>query len=584
METVSILDFGSQYTQLIARRVRELETYSEIDDHDRNPEELKERKAIILSGGPASVFEESSQKCHPDLFKLNVPTLGICYGMQMAAHALGGRVERGRIGEYGKTKIILKDCDLFRGLEKEQTVWMSHFDHVAEVPEGAEVLATTEDGIIAAFRMGNFYGLQFHPEVTHTENGRQMLSNFIRNIAGCSGGWTMKGFIQGQKERIKGLVGGSRVLAGVSGGGDSTIAASLVHSVIGDRLSCVYVDTGLQRKGETEEVVRKFRGIGMDIIVVDAEKRFLERLKGVDHPEQKRKIIGNEFIEVFSEKARELKEEGIGFLLQGTLYPDVIESKSPRSGPSATIKTHHNVGGLPEDLKFQLIEPFKWLFKDEVRRVGLELGLPRDMAVKEPFPGPGLGVRFVARTREPDPDFSSRVSEIARSHGMEGTVSPAITVGVQGDERTDRNLVLLSGERDWGRIRAACMEAIRKTPANRVLYVLGGNPSPQASRLEISKKNLDLLREADHIVRSSFREAGIEASQTPVAMFPGRDGPWIAISPFRTDDYMTATPLAAGSELQWELLDCIRERIMSLGIEGVALGVSDKPPSTIEFE
>lgn len=374
-EWIAILDYGSQVTQLIARRLREQKVYCEIIRFDTSAEELKKRapKGIILSGGPCSVPDEDSPKCDPALFDLGIPVLGICYGMQLTAYTLGGAVQPGLKREYGKAMMrITKDSPLFSGLPTDLQVWMSHGDKVEVMPEGFEVVAESDNCPFATMQNleRNIFGVQFHPEVVHTPQGKEMLWNFAFKICGCSGDWEMSKFIESTVKQIQGKVGTDHVLLGLSGGVDSSVVAALLHKAIGDQLHCVYVDNGLMRYRETEEIEELFgKAFGIDLHVIRAGDLFLSKLAGVSEPEQKRKIIGGTFIEVFAEKARELSDK-VKFLGQGTLYPDVIESVSPIGGPSATIKSHHNVGGLPDDLQFDLIEPLRELFKDEVRRVG----------------------------------------------------------------------------------------------------------------------------------------------------------------------------------------------------------------------
>ncbi len=402
-ETIIILDFGSQYTQLIARRIRESQVYCEILPFKVDPDFFKDKnlKGIILSGGPSSVFDKNAPVCNKKVFELNVPVLGICYGLQLLAHLFGGKVEKSKRREYGKAIInIIDHQDLFKGLKKRLSVWMSHGDFVNKLPKGYKRLASSENIPLAAVKNPEqrIFGVQFHPEVAHTQNGIKTIQNFLYDICGCKGNWTPKSFIKSAVNEIKEKVGKGKIVLGLSGGVDSSVCAVLVNKAIGKQLSCIFVDNGLLRKKEALEVKQAFKGFNMNINFVDATERFLSRLKGVVDPEEKRRIIGRTFIEVFEEEANKIGE--VEFLAQGTLYPDVIESTSFK-GPSATIKTHHNVGGLPEEMNLELIEPLRELFKDEVRKIGRELQLPENILGRHPFPGPGLAVRILGEiTRE----------------------------------------------------------------------------------------------------------------------------------------------------------------------------------------
>ena len=503
-ERVLVLDFGSQYTQLIARRVRECGVYSEIVPHTVRARDLAKDPpaALILSGGPASVTAARSPTCDPRLLGLGVPVLGICYGLQLMAKLLGGRVRAADRREYGLAVIdVLGRRDLFHGLASQQRVWMSHGDQVVKPPRGFQVLARTDTAPVAA--MGHaakrLYGLQFHPEVAHTARGVEMLRNFLFRVARCRGGWTAESFIETTIAGLRQLVGDEQVICGMSGGVDSSVLAALLHRAIGERLHCVFINNGLLRKNEAVNVRRNFRErLGIRLHYVNAAGQFLERLRGVASPERKRHIIGNVFIRVFEREARRLGMPR--FLAQGTLYPDVIESTSAHGGPSATIKTHHNVGGLPEDLRFDLIEPFRYLFKDEVRRVGAELGLPDRMIWRHPFPGPGLAVRIVGPVnrrklgilREADAILLEELHASKQYNRMWQAFAlllPVKAVGVMGDERTYANVIALRAvtsldgmTADWARLppdvlaRIATRIINEVKGVNRVVYDVSSKP------------------------------------------------------------------------------------------------------------
>ena len=514
---VLVVDFGAQYAQLIARRVREARVYSEIVPHTMSAVQMlaKRPAAVILSGGPSSVYEPGAPSLDAELFDTEIPVFGICYGFQAMAQALGGTVDKTGRREYGGTTLrVATPGVLFDGLPAEQSVWMSHGDAVTAAPAGFLVTAESDGAPVAAFESvgRRLAGVQFHPEVLHSEHGQRILEHFLIDIAGCEPSWTMESVIDDQVERIRDQVGAGQVICGLSGGVDSAVAAALVHKAVGDQLTCVFVDHGLLRKGEAEQVERDYvAATGIKLVVVNAEEKFLGALSGVSDPEQKRKIIGREFIRTFEEAERKLVAEAIDdnqpikFLVQGTLYPDVVESGG---GVTAGIKSHHNVGGLPEDLDFELVEPLRTLFKDEVRAIGAELGLPAEIVQRHPFPGPGLGIRIVG---------------------------------------------------------------------------------------EVTKERLDLLRDADAIVREELTAAGKDGEiwQCPVVLLAdvrsvgvqgdGRSyGHPIVLRPVSSEDAMTAD----WSRLPYELLARISNRITNEveGVNRVVLDVTSKPPGTIEWE
>jgi GMP synthase (glutamine-hydrolysing) len=504
-EWIAILDYGSQVTQLIARRIREQKVYCEIIRFDTPAEELKKQapKGIILSGGPCSVPDEDSPKCDPGLFELGIPILGICYGMQLTAHILGGAVKPGLKREYGKAMMqIKKDSPLFKGLAPDIQVWMSHGDKVEVMPEGFEVVAESDNCPFATMQdlNRNIFGVQFHPEVVHTPQGKEMLWNFAFKVCTCSGDWEMSKFVEDTIKQVRAQVGDDHVLLGLSGGVDSSVVAALLHKAIGDQLHCVFVDNGLLRYREVADVEELFgNAFGIDLTVARAGDLFLGKLTGVSDPEEKRKIIGNIFIDVFAEKARGLGKK-VKFLAQGTLYPDVIESVSPIGGPSATIKSHHNVGGLPDDLQFKLIEPLRELFKDEVREVGRELGLPSYVVDRQPFPGPGLAVRIIGDITSERIDVLQQADLRVREEIMKmpnhldvwqyfAVLLPIQTVGVMGDDRTYENVVAVRAVEsrdgmtaDWYKLPYEVMDSISSRiinevrGVNRVCYDISSKP------------------------------------------------------------------------------------------------------------
>jgi GMP synthase (glutamine-hydrolysing) len=506
-DKILILDFGSQYTQLIARRVRAGKVYCEIWPFSADLEEVREfaPRGIILSGGPSSIYSDGAPVCHEGVFRLGVPLLGICYGMQLMAHLLGGKVLKSLRGEYGGTRLQVDDYgDLFHGLNRPDLphldVWMSHGDRVEELPPGFSALAHSENSPAAAVadRERRFYGLQFHPEVAHTPQGTEILDNFIFRICGCEHSWTMQSFIQHTVREIKEKTGGGKVVCALSGGVDSAVAATLLSRALGDGLICIFVDNGLLRRGEAQEVLTVLReNFRVEVVFIDAAERFLTRLTGVTDPEQKRKIIGEEFIRVFEETADRLGD--IEYLAQGTLYPDVIESVSFK-GPSAVIKSHHNVGGLPEEMGLKLIEPLRELFKDEVRLLGEELGLPREVLWRQPFPGPGLAVRVLGEVNREGLEILRKADAILieeiRAAGLYydiwqsfAVLLPVKSVGVMGDERTFENVIGIRAVHstdgmtaDWVQLPYPLLQRISSRiinevkGVNRVVYDISSKP------------------------------------------------------------------------------------------------------------
>ncbi len=502
-ETIAVLDFGSQYSQLIARRIRECNVYSRIAPYNITAEDLKKENldGIILSGGPASVYNADTPLCDPEIYNLGIPILGICYGLQLTIKNMGGEVARSSAREYGKAELELtRDCKLFDGLDNILTVWMSHGDKVLSLPEGFISVAETENTEYAAVQDldRQFYGIQFHPEVVHTPKGKEIIRNFCHSICGCTGNWTMKSYIEQSISEIRKTVGNDKVILGLSGGVDSSVAAALIHKAVGSQLTSIFVDT-LMRKNEGERVKNVFeKNFNINLKYVAAEDRFVARLSDVADPERKRKIIGHEFIEVFQEAANQI--EDVKFLAQGTTYPDVIESVPIGGNPSALIKSHHNVGGLPEKMNLKLLEPLSRLFKDEVREVGRQLGLPEEIVMRQPFPGPGLAVRILGPVtkealtvlREADAIVVEEIKKADLYYTIWQSFAvllPVKTVGVMGDERTYENVIALrvvdsmdGMTADWVHLPYELMGLISNRiinevdGVNRVVYDLTSKP------------------------------------------------------------------------------------------------------------
>jgi len=501
---IAILDFGSQYTHLITRRIREHKVYSGIVPYNIGADELSARKpkAVILSGGPASVTAAKSPVCDKDIFNMGIPVLGICYGAQLMAKLLEGNVAKAKTREYGKATLSIRSKKtLFKDLLSKETIWMSHGDRITKLPKGFRVIGSTSNSPVAAMEHPekNFFGVQFHPEVVHTPKGKIILKNFLFNIAGCKPSWDMYSFAQNTIKELRNRINGEKVLCGLSGGVDSSVLAVLLHKAIGKNLVAIFIDNGLLRKHESELVEKRFRkNFRINLKVIDASKVFLNGLKGVTDPEKKRKIIGKLFIRIFEKEAKKMGK--IKFLAQGTLYPDVIESKSPIGGPSATIKTHHNVGGLPSRMDFELIEPLKDLFKDEVRLLGKELGMPEEAIYRQPFPGPGLAVRVIDKITKNRLDLLREadwilIDEIKRSGLYRKlwqsfcVLLPIKTVGVMGDERTYENVVAVRAVTSedamtahWAKLPYELLETISSRiinevkGINRVVYDISSKP------------------------------------------------------------------------------------------------------------
>ena len=501
---ILIIDFGSQYNQLIARRVREHRVYCQIEPPEIGLEKIQSLKpeGIILSGGPSSIYEKNSPKVDTGIFALGVPVLGICYGLQFMVDALGGQVIAARKREYGFAELSIKNAEgIFAGVAKKTKCWMSHGDTIGGLPKGFRITASTANTAVAAAEdpKRRFYGLQFHPEVVHTDEGKKMLANFLFAVCSCQKSWTMKSFAKETIAEIQAQVGDGKVLLGLSGGVDSSVAAVLLHRAIGNQLTCVFVDNGVLREGEAQKVEEVYRrNFHMNLRFIRAKKAFLDRLKGVDAPEKKRKIIGRTFIEIFEQEARRIK--GVAFLGQGTLYPDIIESRSAFGGPSAVIKSHHNVGGLPKKMNLKLVEPLKHLFKDEVRLLGKELGIPEEMVWRQPFPGPGLAIRIIGEVTEKRLSIlrgadvilleEIRAAKLYRKLWQSFAVLlPLKSVGIMGDQRTYEHILAIRAvtsddamTADWaklphdllGRVSNRIINEVRGV--NRVVYDISSKP------------------------------------------------------------------------------------------------------------
>jgi len=594
---IIVLDFGAQYAHLIARRIRELHVYSEIKDPTASIEELKKAKGIILSGGPSSVYEKNAPAFNKKIFQLEIPILGLCYGHQLMAQETGGKVKPGKVKEFGTAKLEIKKFDkLFEGLRERENVWMSHGDSVAVLPPGFESIASTEDCPIAA--MGNFeknfFGLQFHPEVTHTVNGMKILSNFVFKICNCKADWTIKNYLEKEIAEIKEKVGGKNVFMLASGGVDSTVALALLNKALpAKRVYAMHVDTGFMRKDEAKLVEKTLRNLKLsELHVVNASKEFFSALKGVIEPEKKRKIIGNLFIEIQNHELKQLKLDPDTWLLgQGTIYPDTIETAGTKH--AAKIKTHHNrVESIKQMIEEgKVIEPLAQLYKDEVRELGELLGLPKELVWRHPFPGPGLAIRALCSNgKEKIPQkLGEKANEIAQKYLLKATVLPIKSVGVQGDARTYRHPAVLEGELDWKELEKASTETTNKLKEiNRCVFALQPEKikSVKIIKADLNQKRIALLQEADAIVMDAVQKHGLEKAiwQFPTILLPievnGTGKESIVLRPVESREAMTARFYKMDEKILKEIVN----KLMKLEIGAVFYDVTHKPPGTIEWE
>lgn len=608
MEKIIVLDFGGQYTQLIAKKVRNAGVYSEILPFNVSPVEIKKHspKGIILSGGPSSVYEKNAPLPDKDIFSLGLPVLGICYGMQVISYMMGGKLVSVGVKEYGETKVYLEKSRLFEGLENGETsVWMSHGDSVnkEKLPTGFEIIASTKNHVAGIVNENLLiYGVQFHPEVDHTKQGNKILKNFLQLICKCNFGWTPSNFIEGCKNYIRETVGENNVICFVSGGVDSSFVAALLSKTEGiGKVYPIYIE-GLMRKDETQEVEKSLKNAGVEnLIVYRAEDEFINAVKDLTEPEEKRKAIGNLFGKLQERLANEL---GLSventFLAQGTLYTDLIESGHGTGKTASNIKSHHNVGcDFIERLRKEkrLVEPNRWIFKDEVRKAAKEIGLPVNIYNREPFPGPGLGIRIVDGREEWEAEAARiqlKTQEIANKHGFNVLVAPVKTVGVQGDYRTYKFVAVLRGPRDWDKIRQAAKEIpMEIEDINRVVYepnpvgCLKSNENVKAIQTRVDRENIDALKEIDFRGRKIISEAGVKLSQTIFVLFGAElslmQKRSVALRAVFTDDFMTVRPAIAGSEISWEILDKI-DTVVKDFAGSFVIDVTDKPPATTCWE
>ncbi len=597
MEKIYILDFGGQYTHLEARRIRQLHVFSEIVPADTSSDKLKDASGIILSGGPQNISESDALKCDPKIFELGVPVLGLCYGHQLMAHLLGGEVKQGKTKEYGTAELDIKDDNsIFKELEGSETVWMSHGDTVSKLPEGFKVIGSTSDceNAAVANEERKLYGFQFHPEVTHTFNGLKMLENFV-DICGCKKDWTMHSYMNKIIEEIKQKTGDKKVFLLVSGGVDSTVLFALLDKALGtERVYGLHIDNAFVRKNETKIVEDALKKIGFNNFhVLDASEEFLEALEEIYDPEEKRKIIGNKFVEIVNREIKNLNLNPEEWLIgQGTIYPDTIETQGTQYAD--LIKTHHNRVEMMRKLVEQgkVIEPLAQLYKDEVREVGTELGLPKEIIWKHPFPGPGLAVRCLCAKEEDrienEEEVKKKVSEITSKYGFEFKLLPIKSVGVQGDARTYKHPVVLMGKANWGSLEKVSTEITNNVKEiNRVIYLIKPDELEEPYVLEgyLTKKRLDLLRDADHISMNCLEEREIMdlVWQMPTVLIPIslKGGESVVLRPVFSTEAMTAqfARLPLGS------VQYIADKIFELkGIDAVFYDVTHKPPGTIEWE
>ncbi|MGM5482219.1 MAG: glutamine-hydrolyzing GMP synthase [Nanobdellota archaeon] len=597
MEKIVILDFGGQYTQLIAKCVRETNVFSEIIPHFESGRINKENlKGVILSGGPSSVTMKGSPKIEKSFFKLGVPILGICYGMQTIAYLMGGELVNQGVKEYGETEIKLEKSNLFSGIGSNQIkVWMSHGDSVSNPPKGFKTIAETKNHIAAiANKEKQIYGVQFHPEVAHTEHGTDIINNFVHNICKCKHDWTPGNFVEKAKKYIKDTVKNNDVICFVSGGVDSSFVAALLSKTNGiGNVYPVYIQ-GLMRKHETREVEKSLKEAGVDnLLVYKAEDEFIEAVYGLSGPEEKRKAIGNLFGKLQQRIVNDLNLGKNTYLAQGTLYTDLIESGKGVGNSANNIKSHHNVGcEFIEDLKKkrQLVEPNKWIFKDEVRKAAKEIGLPENIYNRQPFPGPGLGIRIVNGKSEWEDtckEEQKKAEPIAKKHNLRIVVAPVKTVGVQGDKRTYKFVAVLRGEKNWQKIREAAKEIpMECNNINRVVFQIDeSDTQPRAIKTIVSKKTINTLKEIDYQGRNMLSDSGI--SQTIFVLFgadlSGEGKRSVALRAVLTDDFMTARPAVPGNEINWETLDKINSIVKKYS-GSLVIDVTDKPPATTCWE
>lgn len=601
MERILVIDFGGQYTQLIAKRVRESNVYSEILPSSATIEEITKQNpsGIIFSGGPASVYEEEAPSIDAGVFELNIPVLGICYGMQEIVYLNGGKLISQQQREFGETTIALSSSELFSGLPSNIKVWMSHGDSVDEncLP-GFQIIARSPSHVAAIQnKEKNLFGVQFHPEVGHTEFGSQIISNFVHKICGCGYKWTPSNFIEESKRYIKNTVGKNNVICFVSGGVDSSFVAALLSQTEGiGRVYPIYIEA-LMRKNETCEVEKSLKNAGVEnLIIYKGEDEFIDTVKNLSEPEEKRKAIGNLFGKIQEKLIKKLElDPDNTFLAQGTLYTDLIESGKGVGKSASNIKSHHNVGcEFIEKLKAKkrLVEPNKWIFKDEVRKAAKEIGLPEENYNRQPFPGPGLGIRIVDGKKEWEKEasgLSDRTDKIAKRHGLNAVVCPVKTVGVQGDHRTYRFVAILRGARDWQKIRGAAKEIpMQIEEINRVVYQVDLSESqPKAVETKVTKENVEMLKEIDCKGRETISKENVGLSQTIFILFgadlnaSGKRS--VALRAVLTDDFMTVRPARAGGEIKWDTLDKIRDMVKELAGSFV-IDVTDKPPATTCWE